>query len=195
MKKILFVAIVIFNVACLKAQEGIEFFHGTFAEAVEKAQKENKLIFMDAFAEWCGPCKRMAATTFKDEKVGKFFNDNFINVKMDMEKGEGPGLQRKYEVTAYPTLLFINGKSELAHKGVGGMGNDQLIALARTAMGKVDNSKEFEKAYNERDTNFGNGRFVRNIFEKTLEKQANRIAGIPNINKEILTTISEEDIP
>ena len=149
MKKILFVAIVIFNVACLKAQEGIEFFHGTFAEAVEKAQKENKLIFMDAFAEWCGPCKRMAATTFKDEKVGKFFNDNFINVKMDMEKGEGPGLQRKYEVTAYPTLLFINGKSELAHKGVGGMGNDQLIALARTAMGKVDNSKEFEKAYNE----------------------------------------------
>ena len=149
MKKILFVAIVIFNVACAKAQEGIEFFHGTFAEAVAKAQKENKLIFMDAYAEWCGPCKRMAATTFKDEKVGKFFNDNFINVKMDMEKGEGPGLQRKYDVTAYPTLLFINGKSELAHKGVGGMGNDQLIALGRAAMGKVDNSKEFEKAYNE----------------------------------------------
>ena len=53
MKKILFVAIVIINVACAKAQEGIEFFHGTFAEAVEKAQKENKMVFMDAFAEWC----------------------------------------------------------------------------------------------------------------------------------------------
>jgi thiol-disulfide isomerase/thioredoxin len=129
--------------------QGIEFFHGTYAEAVAKAQKENKLVFMDAYAEWCGPCKKMAATTFKDEKVGKFFNDNFVNVKMDMEKGEGPGLQRKFDVTAYPTLLFINGKGELVHKGVGGQGNEQLIALGRTASGKVDNSKEFEKAYNE----------------------------------------------
>ncbi len=148
MKKILFIVATILSLPSLKAQ-GIEFFHGTYAEAVEKAQKENKLIFMDAFAEWCGPCKRMAATTFKDEKVGKYFNDNFVNLKMDMEKGEGPGLQNKFGVTAYPTLLFINGKGELAHKGMGAMGNDQLIALGRAAMNKIDDSKDFEKIYNE----------------------------------------------
>lgn len=148
MKKNLFIGLFLASSQWLLAQ-GIEFFHGTYAEALEKAQKENKLVFMDAYAEWCGPCKRMAATTFKDEKVGKYFNDNFVNVKMDMEKGEGPGLQRKFDVSAYPTLLFINGKGEVVHRTMGGQGNDQILALAKTALSKMDNSKEFEKAYNE----------------------------------------------
>ena len=126
---------------------GIEFFHGTFAEALEKAKTENKLIFMDAFAEWCGPCKRMAATTFKEAKVGKFFNENFINVKMDMEKGEGPALGRKFDVAAYPTLIFINEKGEQIHKIVGGLQAEQLIGTARQALSKIDNTKDFEKDY------------------------------------------------
>jgi thiol-disulfide isomerase/thioredoxin len=140
--------LVLLSVVAFTTQaQGIEFFQGTFAEALEKAQKENKLIFMDAYAEWCGPCKKMAATVFKDEKVGKFFNDNFINLKMDMEKGEGPKLSGKFDVSAYPTLLFINGKGDLVHKGVGGLPADQFMNLARTASGKVDNSKAFEKDY------------------------------------------------
>lgn len=52
----------------------------------------------------------------------------------------------------------------------------------------------FEKAYETRDKSFGNGRFARNIFEKTLEQQANRIAKESNLTKEILTTITEIDI-
>ncbi len=126
---------------------GIEFFHGTYVEALEKAKTENKLIFMDAFAEWCGPCKRMAATTFKEAKVGKFFNDNFINVKMDMEKGEGPTLGRKFDVAAYPTLIFINEKGEQVHKTVGGLQAEQLIGTARQALSKIDKTKDFEKDY------------------------------------------------
>ncbi len=132
----------------IKAQ-GIEFFQGTFDEALAKAKNENKIVFMDAYAEWCGPCKRMAATTFKEAEVGRFFNDNFINVKMDMEKGEGPGLQNRFDVTAYPTLLFVGADGKLVHKGVGGYPSEQFMALARTALGKIDNSKDFEKAYNE----------------------------------------------
>ena len=148
MKKLVLILSIVFSIHTMQAQ-GIEFFHGTYSEALEKATKENKLIFMDAFAEWCGPCKRMAATAFKEERVGKYFNDNFINVKMDMEKGDGPGLQRKYDVTAYPTLLFLNGKGDVVHKSVGGQSGEQLLALARVAAGKMDNTKEFEKAYNE----------------------------------------------
>ena len=159
MKKILILLFIAANSLFAQAQQdteqdkhisdgGIEFFHGTYTEALEKAKTENKLVFMDAFAEWCGPCKRMAATTFKEAKVGKFFNENFINVKMDMEKGEGPELSRKYDVAAYPTLLFINEKGEQIHKSVGGLQADQLIGNARQALSKIDNTKDFEKGYN-----------------------------------------------
>jgi thiol-disulfide isomerase/thioredoxin len=127
--------------------QGIDFFHGTFAEAVEKAKKEDKLVFMDAFAEWCGPCKRMAATVFKEEKVGNFFNQNFVNVKMDMEKGEGQALSGRFNVSAYPTLLFINGKGELVQAGVGGLMSEEFLNLAKNALSKADNAKDLEKEY------------------------------------------------
>jgi thioredoxin-related protein len=148
MKKLLVLLFALLFIQHIDAQ-GIEFFNGTFKEALAKAEKENKLVFMDAYAEWCGPCKKMAATVFKDEKVGKFFNDNFVNVKMDMEKGDGPGLQGKYNVTAYPTLLFLNGKGDMVHKGMGALPSKEFLELGRKALGKNDNSKEFEKAYNE----------------------------------------------
>ncbi|HHG84150.1 MAG TPA: DUF255 domain-containing protein, partial [Bacteroidetes bacterium] len=61
----------------MKAQ-GIKFFHGTFAQAKAKAKKENKLIFMDAYTSWCGPCKWMAANTFTDASVGAYFNQHFV---------------------------------------------------------------------------------------------------------------------
>src|SRR5690554_7882772 len=76
-----------------KEETGIFFESLTFEEAIQKAKKENKLIFLDAYAVWCGPCKLMDRTTFKSEKVGALFNENFINIKIDMEKGEGVDLE------------------------------------------------------------------------------------------------------
>jgi thiol-disulfide isomerase/thioredoxin len=148
MKKILLTIITVLSIGAVNAQ-GIEFFHGTFKEAVARAEKEEKLIFMDAFAEWCGPCKRMAATTFKDESVGKFFNDNFVNIKVDMEKGEGPELAGKFPVRAYPTLMFINGKGELEKQSVGALDAAGLLGLAKSILKGKDNSQTFEKTYNE----------------------------------------------
>jgi hypothetical protein len=49
--------------------------------------------------------------------------------------------------------------------------------------------------YETRDKFFGNGRLVRNIFEKTLENQANRLAPLPDISPELIATIEEVDLP
>ena len=95
------------------AATGIEFDHLTFEEAKAKALEENKLIFIDAYTSWCGPCKRMAANVFTNEAVGAYFNENFINLKIDMEKGEGPAIGRKYRVAGYPTLLFVDETARL----------------------------------------------------------------------------------
>ena len=116
---------------------GIQFFHGTWTEALAKAKKENKLIFLDAYASWCGPCKAMAKNTFTNEEVGAFFNKNFINMKMDMEKStEGPRLSKKFGLRAYPSLYFVNGNEEIKHNGLGYMKPTQLIELGKVALTK-----------------------------------------------------------
>lgn len=59
-------------------------------------------------ANWCGPCKMLAKDVFTNDTVGDFFNRHFVSVKVDMEKEDGPELARKFQIKAYPTLLFIN---------------------------------------------------------------------------------------
>ena len=66
--------------------KGIQFQTLTLEAAKAKALETGKLIFIDVHASWCGPCKMMARGPFKDEKVGKIYNDNFINLKIDAEK-------------------------------------------------------------------------------------------------------------
>lgn len=131
----------------LQAQTGINFFQGTWDEAIETAKKEHKIIFMDAYAEWCGPCKRMAKEVFTLKEVGDFFNKHFINVKMDMEKGEGPKLSGKYRVTAYPTLFFIDAAGEVVNTQVGGVNGDQLLGLGKMSLTKGDKSKNYAEEY------------------------------------------------
>ncbi len=136
--------------------QGIEFFHGPFADALAKAKTEGKLIFVDAFAEWCGPCKRMAAQTFPDAKVGEFFNANFVCLKIDMEKAENADFASKFPVNAYPTLMFIDETGKLAAKQTGALGVEALIEYGQKVMGKSDKSAEFQKQYEEgnRDPEF-----------------------------------------
>lgn len=122
---------------CVRAQ-GIEFFHGSWEEALAKAEAEDKLIFVDAYASWCGPCKVMARNVFPVAEVGEYFNGNFINMKFDMEKAESTDFRKTHRVSAYPTLLFINGKNEVVHKSVGGKQVKTLIGAGNAALAKMD---------------------------------------------------------
>ena len=117
----------------LKAQEnkseGIVFFEGSFEDAMALAQKENKILFLDAYASWCGPCKAMQKFSFTSEEVGNFYNQHFINVKIDMEKGEGPALAEALKVEAYPTLYFISPEREVKLRAVGYQNPKSLLKI------------------------------------------------------------------
>jgi thiol:disulfide interchange protein len=113
---------------------GIEFFQGTWDEALAKANKENKMVFLDAYATWCGPCKKMKRNVFTDTAVAAFFNKNFVNVAADMEKGEGVTLADKFGVDSYPTLLFTNGDGMQLGRESGYHDPEELIALAKTML-------------------------------------------------------------
>jgi thioredoxin-related protein len=75
----------------------------------------------------------MAATSFKNQEVGKVYNEQFINLKIDCEKdADGPELARMYKVKAYPTLLVIDGNGKLIKEVVGMQMEDGLLALANS---------------------------------------------------------------
>ena len=100
--------------------QGVNFQNLTYAEALEKAKAENKLVFMDCYTSWCGPCKMMTNEVFPQKEAGDYFNPLFVCVKFDMEKGEGVELAKKFEVRAYPTFLIIRPDGTVQHRVVGG---------------------------------------------------------------------------
>jgi thiol-disulfide isomerase/thioredoxin len=129
--------------------QGIEFFNGTWDEALAKAQEEDKIIFVDAYASWCGPCKRMAKTVFTQKSVGDLHNTNFINLKLDMEKKESTEFRKKHSVRAYPTLFYLDPKGEKISVQVGGKSAEDLIKLGESALKKYDRSAEYAALYEE----------------------------------------------
>lgn len=134
--------------------QGIDFFHGPWKEALDKAKAEDKLLFVDAYAKWCGPCKAMAKNVFTQQKVGDYFNANFINLKLDMEETDGVTFGHKYEVSAYPTLFFIDGEGKVVKKVVGGQQPDGLISAGADAMKKNDKSGKYAEKYEAGDRSY-----------------------------------------
>ena len=88
--------------------KGTQFFKGTFAQALAKAKQENKKLMVDCYTLWCGPCRMMATQVFPNENLGKFMNENFVCLQLDMEHGEGPERNKTFKVKAYPTFIFFD---------------------------------------------------------------------------------------
>ena len=112
---------------------GIKFSKLSYQKALLEAKKTGKLIFIDCYTDWCGPCKRMAATAFKDQSVGDIYNKQFINLKVEMEKStDGPMLSKRYRVSAYPTLLFIDKDGKVKKQAIGMQNAAQLKSIANS---------------------------------------------------------------
>lgn len=88
--------------------KGTQFFKGTFAQALAKAKQENKKLMVDCYTLWCGPCRYMATNVFPNDTLGKFMNEHFVCMKLDMEHGEGPERNKTFNVKAYPTFIFFD---------------------------------------------------------------------------------------
>jgi len=111
MNKFILLLVLLFSINNLSAQEsnnGIKFFEGTLEQAKSKALKESKPIFIFCRTVWDYGSKKMLSDVLTNDEVGAFFNEKYINLTIDMEKGEGPSVAIEYDVTAYPFLLFTN---------------------------------------------------------------------------------------
>ena len=148
MKKLsIALSLVIVLTGNLSFAQGVQFIKDKWSNVLAKASQENKIIFVDAYTSWCGPCRMMDRNVFSSRTVGNFFNKHFINVKLDMENGEGPALAQQFSVYAYPTFLFVNQSGELVHRGVGYLEPENLIALANEALDSDNNLLALKKRY------------------------------------------------
>lgn len=140
-----------------KSSKGMAFENGgtLFRQAVQKAMSTGKLIFLDCYTSWCGPCKMMANTVFPQEVVGDFMNPRYVCIKIDMEKGEGPELAKKLQISAYPTFIIFNSGGQEIGRFLGGCKAEEFIEKVKKA--SEDNvSAEMDRRFadGERDEAF-----------------------------------------
>ena len=115
-------------------EKGIKFIEQDWDKALKQAKDEKKLVFIDIYATWCGPCKMLKKNTFSDDAVAEFFNKTFVNVSVDGEKSVGPELAKKYSLTGYPTLIVTDAEGKPVLYTVGYMTADQLMSFAKEAL-------------------------------------------------------------
>src|ERR1700744_114335 len=129
---ILLVALLVITVKAHSQDKGIHFTQGlSWQQIKEKARKENKYIFVDCYATWCAPCRRMDAEVYPDTTLGSFVNRRFISVKVQMDStkkdqesirvwyADAHEIQRGYKVNVLPTFLFFTPDGKLAHRSAG----------------------------------------------------------------------------
>ena len=139
MNKFILLLVLLFSINNLSAQEsksGIKFFEGSLEQAKSKALTESKPIFIFCRTAWDYGSKKMLSDVLTNGEVGAFFNEKYINLKIDMEKGEGPSVAIKYDVTAYPSMIFINSSGKKIGSTYGVQTVERLIKKGEEALKK-----------------------------------------------------------
>lgn len=150
MKKILTICVA--ALCCLQMNawgQGVDFQDLTFQQALDKAKAEGKLVFMDCYTSWCGPCKHMTENVFPMAVMGEYFNKTFVNVKFDMEKGEGITLRRKFGVNSFPTFFILRPDGTVQHRIAGARPQERFLEAAKRGANEETLLAYLEKLYNE----------------------------------------------
>ncbi len=141
------------SLLALSAQNAgnINFIDNDIKEAIRQAEEENKLIFIDGYATWCVPCKLMEDEVFIHQNVYEYFNDHFINLKLDLEEGIGPMLSARYDAHTLPFYMFLSNDETLVHSMHGFQRIHELLREAKRAQQPERLRSAWDKRYKEGD--------------------------------------------
>jgi thioredoxin 1 len=101
-----------------------------FESVLMEAKTKNKLIFVDVYTTWCGPCKWMDENVFINAHLAEQFNKKFINYKVNGESFEGVNIGIKYRVDSYPTYIFVDSEGKAVHRIEGTIPAEMLLKEA-----------------------------------------------------------------
>jgi thioredoxin-related protein len=115
------------------AQPVIKFQEIGFNDALTKSKAGGKPVFMMCYASWCSHCNNMKRTIFTDSVVAAYYNNTFICISQDMEKGAGPELQKSLKIQSYPTFIFFDGTTAI-YRVAGEFDAANFITQGRSAL-------------------------------------------------------------
>ena len=162
-KTLLNIALCCFAIIGNAQEITLNFYYGEWKEVADKAQNENKIIFVDVYADYCPPCKTMDKVVFSDRGVATFQNEYFVNYKVNLSKSEFQYFQSLHNISELPSLLYFKPNGELIRKETGckdipeflGMSKQVLLSQAETIPSKANKKyQELEKWYKDgKDSN------------------------------------------
>uniref|UniRef100_UPI00321728BB thioredoxin family protein n=1 Tax=uncultured Draconibacterium sp. TaxID=1573823 RepID=UPI00321728BB len=191
--KFIYTILILFAVSLSAAAQGINFEHSSLEEAIKKAKDENKILFIDGYAVWCGPCKKMASTVFKDEEVGKFFDENLIALKVDVERGEGPMIKRRYGITALPGYVFIDGDGLVVYRFGAYMQKDAFMKEVKLALEYANDSNSVGRLAERYVSEKNDEKFVRKYLDILARSQSTNYTEVLEHYLSIQTSMKETD--
>ncbi len=147
----LLVILIVFCCFSFAQSVGTSFEDLTFEQLKTKAKNSGKLIFIDCYTEWCGPCKKMVRETFPLKEVGEYMDSTFISAKFDCEKGEGIDIRERFGVSSYPTYLILDSDGKVINTTGGFHNGNDFIVLLRKLSSSGINLDTYGKRYNEGD--------------------------------------------
>lgn len=194
MKKLVLFLIAILSPLVFWAQ-GILFETGTFAAALDKAKQENKIVFLDVYTTWCGPCKQMAANLFPTAEAGKLYNKHFVNYKIDAEKGEGIEVAAKYKIQGYPTNLFLKPDGSVVYTVMGAGDLNWFLENANVAIAESKDPLQWA----DYEAKLNNGKpdkeFLKNYLVKGKRLGKNTDKGLDlYVEKHVGKKVKDEDL-
>jgi thiol-disulfide isomerase/thioredoxin len=176
-------------VMSLNAQH-LDFAYSDLAEAKSVAKESDKLIFVDIYADWCGPCKAMEQSIFTKAEVGDYFNEYFLNLKIDSETAKGRELVIEYAIKEYPTYLFLNKHGEIVYKIVGFHSVNNLLHEAT----KAEKSKKEFVSLRKLDLAYENGNQDSGFLYTYLKRKSFEQGTQPTILDRYLSVVPENEI-
>ena len=127
--------------------KGIQFEQvSCWQQILNKAKEEKKFIFVDCYATWCLPCKKMDSEVFSSKQVGEVINSHFISVRIQMDTiktddeyikawySEAHDIKQQYKVSEFPTYLFFSPDGKIVHRYLYALPDSLFLKVAKNAL-------------------------------------------------------------
>lgn len=159
------------------AQE-VDFREMSLQEALGNATKEKKMVFLDFYTTWCGPCKKMTREVFSQKVAGDYFNRAFVCLKIDAEKGEGKELAKKYAIQGYPTFIVLKADGTEVYRTSGFRPADVFVDKIRKGVDPQWSPEQMARRYGkgERTPELVNT-YALYLLEQGQEKEGQEVIG------------------